>query len=348
MLLARVESGLSTYTIQYSYDPVGNRTIETSNDGDTNYTYSANKLTSSSGVKSYAFSYDNNGNTVSENQKTYTYNQNQRLIKAVKTDTDTGTDTVLGEYTYNGNGQRVKKIANNRTTYFIYDQNGNLIEEADENGKVNSAYIYLGSIPITRVDEWWEGIKTPQTPEGVAVTPGDTQLTVSWTPDTDTVIDGYKIYWGTESGNYTNSKNVGNVNSYTLTGLTNGMTYYISITAYADIEDTYFYHTDHLDTPILMTDKNGEKVWEGEFLPFGEEYFITGTVNNNLRFPGQYYDKETGLCRNGQRDYNNIIGRYLEKDPSGLQGGTNHLYLYVGNNPLSSIDPSGTKTWNVR
>jgi hypothetical protein len=85
-----------------------------------------------------------------------------------------------------------------------HDQLGNLIEEADENGEVISDYIYLGSIPIARVDEWWEGIQTPSAPAGVTVTLGNNQLTVSWNANAEPV-DGYKVYWGTESRNYPNS-----------------------------------------------------------------------------------------------------------------------------------------------
>ena len=56
-------------TIQYNYDPVGNRTTETSNSGVTNYNYTANKLIASTGAKSFAFGYDNNGNTTVENNR---------------------------------------------------------------------------------------------------------------------------------------------------------------------------------------------------------------------------------------------------------------------------------------
>ncbi|MGZ5008388.1 MAG: RHS repeat-associated core domain-containing protein, partial [Methylobacter sp.] len=60
----------------------------------------------------------------------------------------------------------------------------------------------------------------------------------------------------------------------------------------------------------------------------------------NLRFPGQYYDQETGLFYNGFRDYNPDTGRYIESDPIGLSGGVN-TYSYVRNNPLNRIDSLG-------
>jgi len=56
----------------------------------------------------------------------------------------------------------------------------------------------------------------------------------------------------------------------------------------------YYYHNDHLGTPQKMTDSSGLTVWYGEFLPFGEPLSVSGTIMNNLRFPGQYYDEETG------------------------------------------------------
>lgn len=133
-------------TIQYAYDPVGNRTTETAGAGTTNYAYNTNKLLSSTGVKPFAFGYDDNGNAISENQRQYLYNQNQRLIKAVE-----GTNT-LGDYVYNGNGQRTKKTVNGKMTYFIYDQSGNLMEEVNGDGNPATDYIYLGSTPIGRVD----------------------------------------------------------------------------------------------------------------------------------------------------------------------------------------------------
>jgi RHS repeat-associated protein len=66
---------------------------------------------------------------------------------------------------------------------------------------------------------------------------------------------------------------------------------------------------------------------------------------HNLRFPGQYYDEETGLHYNYFRTYDSSTGRYLESDPIGLWGGLNS-YGYVGSNPLSAIDPLGLVEWN--
>ena len=58
----------------------------------------------------------------------------------------------------------------------------------------------------------------------------------------------------------------------------------------------YFYQNDHLGTPQKLTAVNGAVVWSAKYSSFGEaEVDISSTITNNLRFPGQYFDQETGL-----------------------------------------------------
>ncbi len=89
-----------------------------------------------------------------------------------------------------------------------------------------------------------------------------------------------------------------------------------------------------------MTDSTGAVVWAADYKPFGEATVTVSTITNNLRFPGQYFDAETGLLYNLNRDYNQVIGRYIEADPIGQKSGIN-LYQYVDSNPVNWIDPEG-------
>lgn len=108
-------------------------------------------------------------------------------------------------------------------------------------------------------------------------------------------------------------------------------------------EKTYYYHTDHLGTTRAMTDANQTLVWKIAFDPFGNELgVVVQTVENNLRFPGQYFDAESGLHYNYFRDYDPRTGRFIEPDPIGLAGGVNR-YGYAAGNPVNFTDPRGLR-----
>jgi RHS repeat-associated protein len=94
--------------------------------------------------------------------------------------------------------------------------------------------------------------------------------------------------------------------------------------------------------PQQLIQKNGAKVWGGEFRAFGELTAETGAWENRLRFPGQYFDEESGSYYNYFRDYDPTTGRYLQSDPIGLNGGLN-TYAYVVGNPIGFIDPLGLR-----
>mgnify|MGYP005852965365 CR=1 FL=1 len=100
-----------------------------------------------------------------------------------------------------------------------------------------------------------------------------------------------------------------------------------------------YIHTDHLLTPRLATDASAAIVWSWDGEAFGDAE-PTGSLTLNLRFPGQYFDAESGLYYNVMRDYDPALGRYMQSDPIGLAGGLN-LFLYGDANPLLVIDPDG-------
>ena len=93
-----------------------------------------------------------------------------------------------------------------------------------------------------------------------------------------------------------------------------------------------------------MTSVSGAVVWSAKYGSFGEASVEVESVENCLRFPGQYWDGETGLHYNWFRYYNSILGRYVRTDPLGLKGGIN-LFTYTNCNPINYNDFYGLTTY---
>jgi RHS repeat-associated protein len=165
----------------------------------------------------------------------------------------------IAEYTYNGAGQRIKKVTQTETRIFHYDLRGYLIAETNQTGQMLAEYVYLGDQILSMIK------------------PG---------------------------------------------------------------ESVYYYHNDHLGTPQVLTNDSQAISWKAVYTPFGDAVPSVQTVENPFRFPGQYYDTETGLHYNYFRYYNPQTGRYITPDPIGLEGGIN-LFAYVRGNPLRWIDRKG-------
>jgi RHS repeat-associated protein len=108
----------------------------------------------------------------------------------------------------------------------------------------------------------------------------------------------------------------------------------------------YYIVPDHLDTPRLIANQQGATVWRWDQQePFGstppnDNPSGLGSFDFPLRFPGQYYDKESGVAHNYLRDYDATTSRYVESDPIGLIGGLN-TYSYALASPLFETDSTG-------
>jgi RHS repeat-associated protein len=103
---------------------------------------------------------------------------------------------------------------------------------------------------------------------------------------------------------------------------------------------------DDLGTPRAISDASGATLWTWSYQgnAWGEQTPSSSGYTYNLRFPGQYYDAETGLNYNVNRDYDAATGRYVQSDPIGLEGGPS-TYSYANQSPLGSFDFYGTQAY---
>ncbi len=101
----------------------------------------------------------------------------------------------------------------------------------------------------------------------------------------------------------------------------------------------FFVRADHIGRPVFATNTSGTQVWSATYTPFGGVHTSTGALPAN-RFPGQWFQTESGLHQNWMRDYDPTTGRYLQADPLGLIDGAS-VYGYAGQSPMMNMDPTG-------
>jgi len=136
----------SRYAQTFNYDANGNRTSNTdilplSTTADT-YNYDANnknRLISITGSAGKTYQYNLNGNIIHDGLHSYGYNARNRLATV---------DTTAATYQYNGLGQRVQKNTASGTTLYLYNEQGQLVAEANQNGIVEKEYFYVDSQPV--------------------------------------------------------------------------------------------------------------------------------------------------------------------------------------------------------
>ncbi len=111
-------------------------------------------------------------------------------------------------------------------------------------------------------------------------------------------------------------------------------------------DNIIYLFSDHLNTPRVGMNPNGNIIWRNDSVGFGEQAANDDPDGDgsatvvNLRFPGQYFDGESGLHYNWNRYYDPETGRYITSDPIGLDGGIN-TFGYVGGNPGNAFDLVG-------
>jgi RHS repeat-associated protein len=304
----------STLASSITYTPFGGITSLTYGNNlsltqtyDTQYRISSIILGS---ILNLAYNYDANGNITS-------------IVDSVNPPLS-NTPGIPGAYTYPSTSNKLSDITGPPATTYTYDNNGNILTQN------NRSFSYDLSNQITSISDNSTQIAA-YTYNGLrqrvkkVVTGGDTT-----------------IYHYDTQGHLIAETNASGVILVEYVYLGDQPLAMIRPT-----EQVYYYHNDHLGTPQVMTNSTGTVAWKAAYNAFGNATIDTSsTITNNIRFPGQYYDAETGLHYNWNRYYDPNTGRYITADPIGLAGGIN-LFGYVGNDPVNLVDPEGLKqlTW---
>src|SRR5262249_24909857 len=93
--------------------------------------------------------------------------------------------------------------------------------------------------------------------------------------------------------------------------------------AQEDATDLLSFVVGHSGEPCQLISSTNRVVWSAEYSAWGETV-VSSAADQDLcaiRYPGQWFDEESGLCYNRFRYYDSSVGRYLSPDPTGLYGG---------------------------
>ena len=349
--------------ISYEYDAKGELTSISIDGND----YITNIQTNQNGLLSYTYAdstthtreYDTNGRvtkliypdytevvnynevsnitsiTADETTKTFDYDLVDRLTSYDNNTTD------YQRFTYDANGNRLtQNQETNKTRRFTYTDNTNTLtgikyyHTIDENTTnitkdINYTYDKTGNI----INDGTHIYTYDSRARLVGI---DDNITYEYNYDNRRVsktVNGTTTYYLYEAhklvGEYDQDANT--IKEYIYYGDTP-----IAVISNTDTNKIY---ADHLDTPRRVATHDNNIVWTWESKPFGEDK-PTGSYTLNLRFPGQYFDTETGTYYNINRDYNPVTGRYIQSDPIGFDGGVN-TFGYIGGNPLNQVDLEG-------
>ncbi|KAB2840699.1 MAG: RHS repeat protein, partial [Burkholderiales bacterium] len=307
-------SGQVLHKLAYQYDAASDIVSKTTLDGPTAYQYDAlSRLTSvtppeplqrsetnPSGLPVESYSYDGVHNRLSS-----THQPGPWVYNANHQLLNHGEGTQAVSRTYDANGHTTRIAESAAEKRLSYDVAERLTQVQSESGTPIGAYAYDPFGRRLKKTTASETIYFHHGEEGLLAefdATGNSLTTYGWEPQG---MWGTSPVWKKEGSN------------------------------------TYFYSTDHLGTPQVLTDSSGQVVWKGRAEAFGKTTVdATSTVTNNLRFPGQYFDAETGMHYNYFRDYEPSIGRYVESDPIGLRGGAN-TYVYGNGNAATRVDVLG-------
>lgn len=341
-----------TGSTQYEYDDETNLVVKErlANGIITEYTYDDfPRVTSVSHRKSngtliveYHFTYDNNNNCTSVKEITpsetksivYSYDNLNRLIEVHYSDNH------FEKYVYDGAGNRLGKITQNETvgyeynnynqlirageTYFFYDASGNLIKKTSKGKETLFGYNATGK--LISYEKGKDKVIFAYDGEGRRISKTVNGRKISFINDPITPFT--RVLLEKDENGKTKKRYVYGCSRLFGQGPT----------------DTQFFLYDQPGKSVsYLVDKNQRIAESYSYSAFGIRN-KESSINNSYGYVGEECDEETGLIYLRNRYYDPEIGRFISPDfILGILGDpqTLNAYVYVKNNPINYIDPSG-------
>ena len=111
----------------------------------------------------------------------------------------------------------------------------------------------------------------------------------------------------------------------------------------SEVEETFYYHSDHLGSTAYITDQKANVTQYDAYLPYGELLVDEHSSSADLpyKFNGKELDEETGLYYYGARYMNPLTSMWYGVDPLTEKYVNIGAYIYCHGNPIRLIDPDG-------
>jgi RHS repeat-associated protein len=111
----------------------------------------------------------------------------------------------------------------------------------------------------------------------------------------------------------------------------------------SEVEETFYYHSDHLGSTAYITDQQANVTQYDAYLPYGELLVDEHSSSADLpyKFNGKELDEETGLYYYGARYMNPIASIWYGVDPLAEKYVLSGSYVYCLGNPVKLVDPDG-------
>ena len=261
---------------------------------------------------------------------TYAYDAKGQLLSMIQSGRPSE------RYTYDAAGNRATdgskldliyddadQLIQRGTTRYGYDQRGQLIEKRDASGSTAFAYDARGRLISVDLPDG-RNVTFRYGPLGERIEKNVDGEITRMLRDGDEVLARYDGT-GTLLAKYVRSGRVAEALAVTRSGA------------------RHYLHQDLRQSTVAVTDIGGAPVARLLYDAFGNLVESSGTWDDPVRFIGRDFDAELGSYDMQVRQYDPVVGRFLQRDPLGVVPGRESLYPYSANDPVNLVDASGLR-----